>query len=150
MIFQKTSNKTVCHPRAGGDPVLVKDYRLTTDDQRLTTKKIVSRFSFFVSLLCLWSVAAFAATYDIKEMTPEIQAAISGRQARYAELQAAKQAGAIRETNDGLVSGAEPLASAENRDRLVIYQAIANQNNLGPDGLAIVQKTFAEVHQERG
>lgn len=101
-------------------------------------------------ILTLSASAALAETYDIKQMTPEIQSAISRRQARYSELQAAKQSGAIRETNQGLVQGAEPLASSENNDRRIIYQAIANQNGLGAEGLQIVQRAFAEVHQERG
>ncbi|HCM42104.1 MAG TPA: DUF1318 domain-containing protein [Candidatus Omnitrophota bacterium] len=108
-------------------------------------KKILS----FIAAVSLISQIGFAANYDIREMTPEIKNALSGRQARYAELQAAKNTGAIRENNEGLVSGNFPLVSAENRDRMVIYRAIAEQNNLGSAGLPQIQRAFAETIRER-
>ncbi len=39
------------------------------------------------------------------------------------------------------------LVLAENRDREVIYQAIADQNQLGPDGLTQVHSVFGEVQR---
>ena len=82
-------------------------------------------------------------------MTPEVREALAGRQTRYSELQAAKRSGAISENNEGLVSGNSDLARAENRDRLVIYQTIADQNNLGSAGLSQIKRTFAETIRER-
>ncbi len=98
-----------------------------------------------------FSASAFAAKYDIKEMTPEIQQAFDGRKGRYQQIQQQKSAGVLSENNDGLLqgSGDPSLVSAENADRMVIYQAIATQNNLGPNGLAEVQKAFAAVRREK-
>ena len=144
--------------------LLTKDYRHKTVDtehawemENGKWETSLFKISYRPLIVCLWSIvfglwsfAAFAANYDIKEMTPAVQQALSSRQARYGQLQSAKQAGAIQENSRGLVSGAEPLASEENRDREVIYQAIAEQNNLGAEGLEQVHRAFAEVHQERG
>ncbi len=49
------------------------------------------------------SPLAWAGSYDIKEMTPEIQQALSGRQARYGQLKQLKSSGAIGENNEGYV-----------------------------------------------
>lgn len=127
-----------------------------TNDQRLPTNarkqkaktRTIFAFLFTVSYM-LWSVAAYAANYDIKQMTPEVREALAGRQSRYSQLQMAKQSGAVSENNEGLVSGSSPLVSAENNDRLVIYQAIANQNNLGSSGLSQIKRAFAETIRER-
>ncbi len=108
-------------------------------------KKILS----FIAIASLVSQIGFAANYDIREMTPEVKNALSGRQARYAELQSAKRAGAIQENNEGLVSGNSPLVNPENRDRLVIYRAIADQNGLGAGGLDQIKRAFAETIRER-
>lgn len=108
-------------------------------------KKILS----FIAIASLFSQVGFAANYDIREMTPEVKNALAGRQSRYAELQAAKQSGAVRENNEGLVSGNSGLVSAENNDRMVIYRTIAQQNNLGAEGLELVKKAFAETIRER-
>ncbi len=97
----------------------------------------------------LWAFAAYAASYDIKQMTPEVREALAGRQARYSELQAAKHSGAASENSEGLVSGNSPLVSAENHDRLVIYQTIADQNGLGSSGLSQIKSAFAETIRER-
>lgn len=96
---------------------------------------------------------ASAASYDLKQITPEVQQAIQARQSRYAPLQSLRQSGAVGENNQGFVAllgqapGAEELISAENRDRDMIYQAIASQNGLGPDGLSEVRRIFAEVQR---
>lgn len=104
--------------------------------------------AFFTASVLL-PQTGFAANYDLKEITPAVQRALTGRQGRYADLQAAKQAGAVQENNQGLVSGAEPISSAENKDRMVIYRAIVEQNNLGAGGLEVVQRTFAETIRAR-
>jgi len=105
----------------------------------------------FAALTC--APLAWAGSYDIKEMTPEIQQALSGRQARYGELKQLKSQGAVGENNQGYVealSGAgNSTVSAENSDRRVIYSAIVQQNNLGGSGLAQVQKVFAEVQRDK-
>lgn len=102
---------------------------------------------------CLTAPAVMAASYDIKEMTPAVQSALSGRQARYDQLKQLKAQGAIGENNQGYVealSGAgSSVASAENADRRAIYSAIVEQNGLGAAGLGQVQKVFAEVQRDK-
>ena len=39
--------------------------------------------------------------------------------------------------------------AAENRDREVIYQAIATQNDLGPAGFQVIESVFGEVQREK-
>lgn len=94
-----------------------------------------------------------AAQYDIKTMTPEIQQALENRQNRYAELANLKAQGSIGENNRGYVESRNGSASstvaAENADRGVIYQAIVDQNSLGPSGLSKVEAVFAEVQNEK-
>lgn len=116
-------------------------------------KKIIP---FLLSAILLSSqVPAFAASYDIKQMTPAIEKALENRKARYADLQELKNQGAIGENNQGLTevrkssAKAQQITAAENQDRMVIYQAIVDQNNLGAQGLAPVQKVFAEVQREK-
>ena len=96
---------------------------------------------------------AWAGSYDIKEMTPEIKQSLANRQTRYGQLKQLKSESAIGENNQGYVealSGAgNSVAGAENADRRVIYTAIAQQNNLGGSGLAQVQKVFAEVQSDK-
>ena len=112
-------------------------------------KILLSWFLFYLSA----GVAQAAQDYNLREVTPEIQQAIQARQSRYAELQTLKQKGIVGENNQGFVSvlngapGADPLASAENQDRNKIYQAIAVQNNLGPEGISEVKRIFAEVQR---
>ena len=99
---------------------------------------------------------ALAAKYDIKEMTPAIQQALSSRQNRYNEIQALKAQGALGENKSGYLEvlaaagNADGLASAENSDRRVIYQAIVEQNQLGgADGLEKVEEVFADVQRDK-
>ena len=112
--------------------------------------------TFFAFILILLSTSpAFAARYDIKEMTPEIQQALSNRQSRYGELQSSKAQGALGENSQGYVGvlnpadGAEALASAENADRKTIYSAIVSQNGLPAGGLAQVEAVFGEVQRDK-
>jgi hypothetical protein len=97
----------------------------------------------------------FAADYDFKELTPEIKKALQDRQTRYTQIQSLKKEGAIGENNKGYVTELESNASAaslteaENRDRRVIYEALARQNKLGSTGLLEVQKAFADVQREK-
>ncbi len=108
--------------------------------------------SFVLSTLAASSL--FATSYDFKEITPDVQKAIKGRQSRYQEIQSLKKSGVIGEDNQGYVavvkSGqASSLISAENEDRKTIYTALASQNNLGSQGIAQVQKAFAEVQYDK-
>ncbi len=105
--------------------------------------------------LSLCGGAALGAGHQIKQVTPEIQQALDGRKARFSRLQAVKQQGAIGENNQGYVEVLQPspdarqLADAENADRRVIYEAIVQQHNLGPEGLAQVQYAFADVRRDK-
>ena len=103
-----------------------------------------------VSLFVLTAASCcFAANYDYKTMTPDIEKALENRQARYYQLQSLKQEGVIGENNKGYVTDLKGSASsaamtdAENLDRRVIYEALAEQNKLGTTGLLEVQKAFA-------
>lgn len=117
-------------------------------------EKMIKSAGGILLAMCLTVPAAFTAQYDLKQMTPEVQRALSGRQARYQELQGLKAQGAVGENNRGYVAAiqetpaAKSLVSAENRDRKTIYQAIAVQNQLGATGLAVIETVFAEVHHE--
>ncbi len=96
----------------------------------------------------------FAAQYDLKEMTPPVKKAIENRQARYAELQSLKASGGLGETNRGYVEAfragrAAELAAAENTDRRTIYRAIAEQNNLGSEGMPVIEQVFGQVQREK-
>jgi len=107
--------------------------------------------------LCLGQLSVLRAesNYDIKQMTPAIQAAVQNRKIRYEELQRFKADGLIGETRQGFVKAlqdspqAEQFASQENSDRKTIYQAIVNQNDLGPAGMGKVKAVFAEVQREK-
>lgn len=106
-------------------------------------------------LLLFNALPAQAGNYDIKNMTPAIQQALNNRQARYAELQRLKSSGQLVENSRGYVDvlqgggNAGAIASQENADRGVIYQAIVEQNNLGAGGLSQVESVFAEVQREK-
>ena len=120
-----------------------------------TMKKLYT-LGLAVSLMIM-TVAplCFAADYDFKELTPEIKKALQDRQARYAEIQNLKHEGMIGEDNKGYVTDLQnsstvgPVTAAENRDRRIIYEALATQNKLGGNGLLEVQKAFAEVQHEK-
>lgn len=108
-----------------------------------------------LSTLVLSTPFAVAATYDLKEQTPAVKAALEGRKARYDQLNDAQAQGWVGENNQGLAAqiGGGPeieiLVSAENRDRMVIYRAIVEQNGLPPEALATVQQVFAETQRDR-
>jgi uncharacterized protein len=94
-----------------------------------------------------------AATYDIKEMTPEVKAALDGRRGRFDELKALKAQGAIGENNKGYVealkSEGQSVVDAENRDRRFIYTTIVAQNGLPADALSTVEAVFAQVQRDK-
>lgn len=119
------------------------------------------RRSFFMSVVIVLSAIAmvspsvFAGPYDLKEMTPTVEQALKNRQARYLQLQSLKQKGVVGEDNKGFVADLErdpqsaAMASSENRDRRIIYQALVDQNRLGPAGMTEVQRVFAEVQRDK-
>ncbi len=99
------------------------------------------------------SLVAYAANYDLKEITPEVQQALDSRKARYGDLQRFKSEGTVGEDNQGFTKllkdspEADSAVQAENENRQVIYQAIVDQNNLGPGGMSDVRSVFAEVQR---
>lgn len=118
--------------------------------------KISQKMAGFILVMLMSAAPALlAAKYDIKEMTPQVENALQNRQGRYSQIQHMKDGGILGEDNQGYVKvlkqipDADAMASAENADRRVIYQAIVAQNNLGPAGLGPVQTAFAEVQREK-
>ena len=118
-------------------------------------KMIYIIFVFFSAVILFYSPAmSFAGQYDLKEMTPEVQAALDNRRDRFEELRQFKSQGTIGENNRGYVEvlvndqGAEGLADAENHDRRVVYTTVEKQNNL-KDALEIIEKVFAQVQREK-
>ena len=120
---------------------------------------MIKKIIFFVVLLGLLMFgqtkgSLAEAKYNIKEMTPEVEAALNNRRDRFEQLEGLKAKGIIGENNRGYVEvlmkgqGAEGLVESENNDRKVIYQTIADQNNL-KDQLEIIEQAFAEVQREK-
>lgn len=110
-------------------------------------------FSFYLALAAGFS--AYAASYDLKEMTPEVQEATANRQDRYDTLESMKARRDVGEDNRGYAKAlvSSPIVAAavasENHDRGVIYNAIAQQNNLGPGGLEVIELFFAGVQRDK-
>lgn len=104
-------------------------------------------------LILTASAQAHAAAYDLKEITPEVERALSGRQSRYNQLQELKAQNKIGEGSRGYLksfSSEEPsILKAENADRKTIYRAIVDQNGLGASGMAQVEAVFAEVQRDK-
>ena len=111
--------------------------------------------AFFLLFLTMQSAWLLASQYDIKHMTPEIEQAFAGRQSRYEELRSLKAAGRIGEDARGYVQALDRslalqgLVAAESADRRVIYNAIVQQNGLGPNGIPQVEAIFAGVQREK-
>ena len=99
-------------------------------------------------------VVKHAQAYSIKNMTKEVQAALDARRARYDTLKSFKKQGIVGENNKGYVQVLESNAEAsklvdqENKDRKVIYQTIAEQNNLQGQSEAI-EGVFAQVQNDK-
>ncbi len=95
---------------------------------------------------------------ELKTMTPEIKAAIESRRRRNPALDAAAQKGCLGENAQGLVE-ARPgqgcpadlgaLVAGENADRMYIYNALVQQNNMAPADLQRVQAAFAKARREK-
>ena len=115
---------------------------------------------FVVSVLSVGGVCNFPQNifaegkYDIKEMTPEVKAALESRRNRFEQLKSLKAQGFVGENNRGYLevlgndSSARSLVDSENNDRRVIYKAIEVQNNLS-SALATIEKVFAQVQRDK-
>ena len=110
-----------------------------------------------ICLLCstlTWNNASAQAKYSIKTMTPEVQQALDGRRDRFDQLRQLKSSGFIGENNHGYVEvlkdegDAATIASSENRDRKLIYQAIADQNGL-EGAIGTIESVFAQVQRNK-
>ncbi len=114
--------------------------------------------SLFVFIL-LWSSVLQADTenteYRLKEMTPTIQKALNGQKSRSSDIQVLKEQGLIGEGNQGLIQmlkpskEAAPLIEPENNDRAIIYDAIIQQNKLGPVASVQVAQAFVEARRTK-
>ena len=113
---------------------------------------------YFLMMMVMFGVGNFSqdasaqANYSIKQMTPEVEAALNNRRDRFDALRELKSKGSIGENNSGYVEALSPdaqdAATAENNDRKVIYQTIAEQNNL-KDAIGTIEKVFAQVQREK-
>jgi uncharacterized protein YdbL (DUF1318 family) len=98
------------------------------------------------------------ARRKIRTRTPEVQALVDARRARYPQLSSLMAAGCVGERADGLVE-ARPGARcpsdggaalvAENRDRTALFRTIVEQNQMPSGDLARVQAGFARRNRER-
>lgn len=94
------------------------------------------------------------SAYAQEGLSPEVEAAVSRRKQRRSELVAWLQKGAVGENSSGLVvirasdaadAALKELVSAENSDRMVIYQAVSQKNNAS---IEEVQKLYAKRLQD--
>lgn len=115
----------------------------------------------FIILLAAFLIAGMAGhqsfaqgKYSIKEMTPQVTEALENRRDRYEELANLKQEGLVGENNQGYIHvfegrpDVEAIANAENRDRKIIYQTIAEQNGL-VDAIGTIEEVFAQVQRDK-
>jgi len=95
---------------------------------------------------------------ELTTRTPEVVAVIESRRARFPELGAATAKGCIGENNQGLLdarsgtgcpANVATLVTAENRDRMVLYRTLVEQNNMPPGDIARVQAAFAKAHRDK-
>jgi len=114
--------------------------------------KHISFRIFFMMILVLSATTLWAESYHIKQMTPEVEAALESRRERYDQLSRLKASGAVGENNRGYVvafsDAAAGVVSLENQDRRIIYSTIAQQNNLG-GALETIEKVFAQVQRDK-
>ncbi len=98
--------------------------------------------------------AGAEAKYSLKEMTPEVGAALDARRARFDNLADLKSKGMAGEDNRGYVKAlvsapeVEAVVDAENNDRKLVYTTIAQQNDLAGE-MATIEKVFAEVQRDK-
>lgn len=113
--------------------------------------------SFFILGMTLFSFNQVRAekNYDLKEITPTVQAALDGRKSRHHDLRAFKKEGLIGENNHGYVEAlggggdVRSIVDAENKDRHAIYNAIVEQNHLPSSALSTIEAVFAATHREK-
>lgn len=119
------------------------------------TRRLI--FIFLITMLVLGlnvSQARAEGKYQIKQMTPEVSAALESRKSRYESLRELKSSGIIGENNKGYVEvlndngSAQSIVDAENKDRKTIYETIAKQNGL-EGALATIEKVFAQVQRDK-
>ena len=117
-------------------------------------KSVLIAIFMLGAVLLMPSNVLAQAKYQIKQMTPEVTAALEGRRSRFDILSALKVQGAVGENNHGYVevlsqnNDAQSIADAENKDRKVIYETIAKQNGL-EGALETIEKVFAQVQREK-
>jgi uncharacterized protein YdbL (DUF1318 family) len=98
---------------------------------------------------------------DINMTTPAIRQLVASRKQRYASLVPLFNAGALGESNQGLVvirsldalalkdkAQAKILSEQENRDRQQLYRELATANQLPPDKVADIARIFAQVNRQ--
>ena len=120
-------------------------------------------FKHILNFILLGTIVGAAAVsnvsaqdaYNIKTMTPLVERALENRCGRYNELSMLKARGAIGENNRGYLevldnsnSDAKAVANAENADRKVIYETIAEQNGLSGE-MGTIEKVFAQVQRDK-
>jgi uncharacterized protein YdbL (DUF1318 family) len=98
------------------------------------------------------------ARKDIRTWTPQVQALVDARRARYPRLASVLEKGCAGERSDGTVeqrrgTGCPPdtaeLVAAENRDRVQLFRAIVEENRMPARDLPRVQTSFARRNRER-
>ncbi|MCA9406706.1 MAG: YdbL family protein [Candidatus Omnitrophica bacterium] len=108
----------------------------------------------FIAAFTSVPMAVSAQEYSIKKMTPAVQSALENRRDRYENIQFEKAKGNLGENNRGYVEvlgggdSVKALADAENKDRKIIYQTIAEQNDL-TKAIEIIEKVFAQVQRDK-
>ena len=115
---------------------------------------LLAIFVILFNVIFYPATALAEAKYSIKEMTPQVQAALDSRRDRFEKLKELKSQGTIGENNHGYVEVfgndalAKSFADAENNDRKTIYQTIALQNGL-QDAIETIEKVFAQVQRDK-
>lgn len=95
-----------------------------------------------------------ASEYNLKEMTPAVEAALVSRKGRFDTLESLKAKGIVGENNKGYVEllvndpKSKDLVNLENIDRKIIYKTIAEQNGI-ENQLFVIEKVFAQVQHEK-
>jgi len=95
-----------------------------------------------------------SVAHAAEDLSPEVEQAALRRRDRYDALTGLEQKGAIGENRSGLVelraggasdTSTEDIIKAENSDRMIIYNAIAQKNGIS---LGETQKVYAERLQK--
>ena len=112
-------------------------------------KKLLCAFFMLMLIAPVWA----DGKYSIKQMTPQVQEALNNRRDRFEQLRSLKTSGDIGESNQGYVEAlkhgaADGVVSAENHDRQVIYQTIADQNGLS-GSISTIEHVFAQVQRDK-